>query len=159
MDAERLLNLAREMAAEVTFCVGSTRAENGGISSRILQPMRVGDDWTINIITNRRCRKVREIENTAQLTLLYDNPNRRGYVCFSGPAEIVEDVELKRKVWTAGHDRWNPGGPDNPATVFLRLRPNRIELWSVTENILPEPEGYSAAVLLRDGEDWTVSST
>jgi general stress protein 26 len=159
MDADRLLKLAREMAAEVPFCVGSTTAEDGGTSSRILQPMRICDDWTINIITNRRCRKVREIEKTGHITLLYDNPNRRGYVCFSGPANIVEDVELKRAIWTPGHDRWNPGGPEDPATVFMRLRPNRIELWSVTENILPEPEGYSAAVLLRDGEGWRVTST
>ena len=159
MDADRLLTLAREMAGEVTFCTAATIAEDGGASARIVQPMRIGEDWTINTMTNRRCRKVREIERAGQLTLLYDNPERRGYVCFSGPAEIVEDLELKRAIWSPGHERWNPGGPEDPATVFMRLKPNRIELWSVTENILPEPEGYSAAVLLREPTGWTVTST
>jgi len=76
-----------------------------------------------------------------------------------GRAIIVDDVKLKRKIWQPGHDRSNAGGPDNPATVFAKLMTDRIELCSALHNVLPEPEGYSAAVLVRSAEEWRYSAT
>ncbi len=159
MEIESLLRLARSIVDEVTFCVAVTQAEEGGANARVVQPMRVQDDWTVNIITNRRCRKVREIERTGRLTLLYQHDQRRAYVCLAGRAQIVDDVELKRSTWTPAHDRWNTGGPEDPATVFMRLSTERIELWSAADGVMPEPEGYSAAVLVRHSDGWTKART
>jgi general stress protein 26 len=159
METEDLLALARAIVDEVPFCVAVTGSEEGGANARVVQPMRVQDDWTVNVITNRRCRKVREIERSGRLTLLYQHDQRRGYVCLVGQAEIVEDLELKRSTWTPAHDRWNPGGPEDPATVYMRLRTERIEIWSAADGVTPEPAGYSAAVLLRQPDGWTKTST
>lgn len=159
MDTERLLSLAHSIVEEVTYCVAVTPAEEGGANARVVQPMRAEENWTVNIITNRRCRKGREIDRTGRLTLLYQHDQRHAYVCLVGAARIVEDVELKRSTWTPAHDRWNPGGPENPATVFMRLSTERIELWSAADGVMPEPEGYSATVLLRHSHGWTQTST
>jgi general stress protein 26 len=159
MDTERLLRVARKLVDDTTYCVGATEAEAGGVSARILQPMKVQDDWTINVITNLRCRKVREIERSGRLTLLYQSADGRSYASLSGPAQVVEDRELKRAIWSPAHNRWNPGGPEDPSTVFVRLRTQRIELWSVLESITPEPAGYSAAVLTRDADSWRYETT
>jgi general stress protein 26 len=159
MDVERLLDLARRLTGEVTFCVAATQSENGETNARVVQPRPVADDWIVDVITNRRCRKVREIERTGRLTLLYQQNESGSYVCLVGRAEIVEDLELKRRIWTPAHDRWNKGGPDNPDTVFVRLTTERIELWSAVHSVLPEPEGYSAALLLRDGGEWRYAAS
>ena len=159
MDTQRLLELARKLIGEVTFCVAVTPGENGDISARVVQPRPLGEDWTVNILTNRRCRKVREIERSGHMTLLYQHDQDRSYVCLIGQAEIVEDYELKRSTWTPAHYRWNPGGPDDPATVYIRLRAHRVELWSAVHDVVPEPQGYSAAVLLRERDGWRYSAT
>ena len=159
MDSEPLLNLARKLIGDVTFCVAVTQGTGGGANARIVQPRPLGDDWTVDVLTNRRCRKVREVERTGRLTLLYQHDKDRSYVSLVGPAEIVDDVDFKRSVWTEAHYRWNPGGPEDPATLYLRLMTERIELWSAVHNVMPEPIGYSAAVLIRDGERWRVSTT
>ena len=159
MDVDRLLQLARKLIDDLTFCVAATQGEDGNVSARVIQPMRVQDNWTVNTITNRRCRKVREIEDSGRMTLLYEHDQDKSYVCLVGQAEIVEDLELKRSIWTEGHYRWNPKGPEDPDTVFIRLVTDRIELWSAVHGVLPPPEGYSAAVLLRDGDDWRYSAT
>jgi general stress protein 26 len=159
VDSEPLLNLARKLIGDVTFCVAVTQGTGGDANARIVQPRRLGDDWTVDVLTNRRCRKVREVERTGRLTLLYQHDKDRSYVSLVGPAEIVDDVDFKRSVWTEAHYRWNPGGPEDPATVYLRLMTERIELWSAVHNVMPEPIGYSAAVLIRDGECWRVSTT
>ena len=159
MDVDHLLQLARKLIDELTFCVAATQAEDGGVSARIIQPLPLQDDWTVNAITNRRCRKVREIERTGRMTLLYDHDRDKSYVSLAGRATIVEDVELKRAIWKPGHYRWNPKGPEDPDTVFMRLVTERIEIWSAVHAVLPPPEGYSAAVLLRHGEGWRYSAT
>lgn len=159
MDVDSLLQLARKLIGDVTFCVAATDGEDGSISARVIQPMRLKDDWTVNTITNRRCRKVREIERTGRMTLLYQHDLDKSYVSLMGRAEIVEDLELKRSIWTPAHYRWNPSGPDDPETVFMRLVTDRMELWSAVHKVMPPPEGYSAAVLLRDGEGWRYSAT
>lgn len=159
MDTERLLSLARKLIGELTFCVAVTQGEGGEANARIVQPRPLGDDWSVDVLTNRRCRKVREVERTGRLTLLYQHDQDRSYVSLVGRAEIVDDVAFKRSVWTPAHDRWNPGGPDDPATIYLRLITERIELWSAVHDVMPEPIGYSAALLLRDGEGWRGSAT
>jgi general stress protein 26 len=159
MEMARLLTLARKLIDELTFCVAATQGENGETNARIVQPLPLADDWTVNFLTNRRCRKVREIERTGRMTLLYQHEADRSYVALVGRATIVEDVDLKRMIWQPGYYRWNPGGPDDPATVFARLVTDRIELWSAVHGVLPEPKGYSASVLLRDGEGWRSSAT
>ena len=159
MDTDRLLNLARKLISEVKFCVAVTHGQDGDANARIVQPLPLGEDWTVNLLTNRRCRKVREIERTGRMTLLYEHDQDRSYVCLVGRAAVTEDVALKRSIWTPAHHRWNPGGPDDPATVFARLTTERIELWSAVHDILPEPEGYSAAMLLRDGKGWRYAAS
>lgn len=159
MDTERLLRLARELIGDLTFCVAVTQNEDGESNARVVQPLPVREDWTVDMLTNRRCRKVREIERTGRMTLLYQHDADRSYVALVGNAEIVEDRNLKRAIWKPGHDRWNDGGPENPDTVFARLTPYRIELWSAVHEILPPPEGYSAALLIREGEGWRYAAS
>ncbi|MCL6741425.1 pyridoxamine 5'-phosphate oxidase family protein [Sphingomonas sp. RB56-2] len=159
MEIERLLDLARKLIDELTFCVAVTQAEAGDLNARVVQPLPMRDDWRVDVMTNRRCRKVREIESTGRMTLLYQHDADKSYVTLVGRAEIVEDLELKRAIWQPGHYRWNPGGPEDPATVFARLVPDRIELWSAVHDVMPEPNGYSAAVLVRDGSGWSYSET
>lgn len=159
METEPLLSLARKLIGEATFCVAATQGENGDANARVVQPMPLQDDWTVNVVTNRRCRKVREIERSGRMTLLYQGDDGRSYVCLVGRAIIVEDIELKRAMWKPAHDRWNPGGPEDPATVFARLSTERIELWSAVHGVLPKPEGYSAALLLREDGGWCYSAS
>ena len=159
MDTERLLVLARRLIGELTFCVAVTPGEDGETNARVVQPRPPGEDWTVDVLTNRRCRKVREIERTGKMTLLYQHDADRSYVCLVGHASIEDDRALKRATWSPAHARWNPGGPEDPDTVYARLRPYRIELWSAVHGVTPEPEGYSAAVLVRDGDGWRYAAT
>lgn len=159
MDVDRLLKIARTLVDDLTFCVAATQGEDGDVSARIVQPLPMHEDWTVDTITNRRCRKVREVERSGRMTLLYQLDVDKSYVTLIGRAEVVEDLELKKAIWKPAHYRWNPGGPEDPSTVFLRLRTDRIELWSAAHEVLPLPEGYSAAVLLREGGGWRYFAT
>lgn len=159
MSPEELLQQASELIDAVAFCFAVTTDERGESHARVVQARKPSADWTVDFLTNRRCRKVREIERTGRMTLAYQDDASKGYVSLIGDASIVDDVELKRSRWVPAADRWNPGGPDDPAVVYARLQTQRIELWIAAKNVMPEPVGYSAAVLVRVGTGWRYSST
>ena len=76
-----------------------------------------------------------------------------------GRPVIVDDVALKRAVWGPNSDKWHPGGPEDPNVVIVRLITDRIELWSGGRDVMPEPKGLSAAVLVREGAGWRYDET
>lgn len=65
----------------------------------------------------------------------------------------MADVTLKRTAWGPASDRWFPGGPEDPNVVIVKLITDRIELWSSGHDVMPEPQGLSSAVLVRDERD------
>ena len=136
MHTNKLLLIARETINKVSYCFAITAADNGESNTRIVQPRRLQDDWTVDFLTNRRCRKVKEIELFGKLTLAYQHDPERGYVCLIGRAAIVDDVQLKRSTWSPAADKWNPGGPEDPNVVFVRLTTDRIELWNSARDVL-----------------------
>ena len=65
----------------------------------------------------------------------------------SGRARLDPDPAAKAALWTPGLDEWIPAGPDDPDAVVVRLAPERMEVWSLADGIMPEPRGLRAAVL------------
>ena len=159
MDTNSLLTIARETIDKVPLCVASTAAHNGEVNARVLEPGKLRDDWSVWFVTNRRCRKVVEMERSGSLTLTYQYDPEKAYVTVVGRPVIDDDVALKRRIWGPASARWHPGGPEDPSVVVVKLIVDRIELWNAARDVMPEPKGLSAAVLVREGAGWRYDAT
>jgi len=167
MDVNELLQIARDTIDSVPYCFAITVTQDGEANARLVMPRNLEADWSVDFATTKATRKFREIESSGRLTLAYENDHDRAYVCLVGQPQIIDDIELKRSRWAALTDaerefahRWNPKGPEDPDLLYIRLLTNRIELWSSERRVMPEPVGYSAAVLTRNGgSDWIYSNT
>jgi len=159
MDTAALLAIARETIDKVPFCFAITVGENGAASARVVQTGGLRDDWSVGFMRERYCRKVVEMERAGRLTLAYQYDPEKAYVTLTGRPVIIDDVALKRSVWNPNADRWHRGGPDDPNVVIVRLITDLIEIWSSGRDVMPEPKGFSAAVLERDGLGWRYSTT
>jgi hypothetical protein len=101
MDVYRLLQLARDFA---TASPSQPRLHWPPMAASLPAWF---SRWRLLVTgpsTNCRCRKVREIEATGMLTLLYQADGGTSYVSFSRPTEVIEDQDRKRSSWTPGHD-------------------------------------------------------
>ena len=164
MESEDLLRIAREIVEPLPFCFAVTVAADGTANARVIQPAKPAADWSVRFMTRRRCRKTGEIEQSGHRTLGYLDEPARAHVTLLGPARIIDDVAVKRAAWTPASDTWYPDGPESPDVVIVELATQRIELWSAQHDIMPEPTGFSCAVLEREasedgGEGWRVSTT
>ncbi len=102
------------------------------------------------------------------MTLAYQDDTDRAYVSLVGNVAVKDDIELKRTRWAAHTPearasamRWNPKGPEDPDLLYISLITNRFELWTASRNVMPEPMGYSAAILRRasPSDSWVYSTT
>lgn len=155
----QLLDIARGIVAQVTWCFVITVGEGGEVNARLIQIGALQEDWTVRFMTDRRCRKVAEMERTGRLTLAYQHDPDRAYVTLLGRPTIIHDVEVKRAAWKPETYRFHPGGPEDPNNVLVQLVTDRIELYSAAHGITPFPRGFSAATLTRTEGGWTEGAT
>lgn len=159
LTVDRVLACARETIARVSYCWAVTPDAAGGASARLVQPGALRDDWSVRFLTSRRSRKVREIQASGRLTLGYQYDPEFSYVALVGRGEVLDDRAYKRSVWSPYATRFYPGGPDDPDVAVVHLDTERIEMWSSSRGIAPDPFGLCSAVLTRDGADWRLSTS
>jgi general stress protein 26 len=160
MHTETLLRVAREIIARTPSCMAITVDGNGDANARVVNTGPLSDSWTVRFTTDRRSRKTAEIERSGRLTLAYQCDADKAYVTLIGRATIGEDVAAKIAGWGPLASKWFPGGPTDPNVVHVAFCAERIELWSVSDGVVPDPvRGLWAAALIREGSGWVQSTT
>ena len=132
--------IALEMIKDTKFCVLSSVSINGEISSRIMDPHLPNDDFVIFLVTNPLSRKVSEIKNNPNVTLLFQNES--GYVSLNGEVSFVLDQSKKNIFWK---DSWTPHYYDKKKALVLKVKPKMIEVINQTRNIKGDPINWAPA--------------
>ena len=99
MEVDALLSIAREIVGEVAFAISITNGADGAPGARVVQTSPLRENWTLRFMTDRRSRKVAEIERSDRMTMLYQLDQDGAYVTLVGRATINERVETKRAIW------------------------------------------------------------
>ena len=161
MQTADILAIARETIAKVPLCFVVTVGLGGEPNARVVRPGPLRPDWTIGFMTELYCRKVKEIQAARYFTMAFQHDEEQAYVSLLGRPQLIEDVNIKRAIWSKEADRFHPGGPNDPNVIIVRLNTERIEIYNSARGIQPEPAGLSSVVLVRSGSDWlqSVSST
>jgi len=53
------------------------------------------------------------------------------YVSVSGPAEVVDDRQKIRSLWSETWSAWFPDGPDDPSLVLVRVEGRTADMWDL----------------------------
>lgn len=160
MRIEALLQIAREIIAKVPACMAITIDRNGVANARVVNAKPLSEAWTVRFLTDRRSRKSAEIEQSGRLTLAYQYDAGKAYVSLIGRASICNDVDAKTANWKPESYRWFPGGPADSNVVYVDFIAERIELWSSSHGVEPDPvRGLWAAAIVREGSGWIQSTT
>jgi len=155
VEVSNLLQIAREIIGKVPMCFAITVDQNGEANARVVQTSRLSDEWTIRFMTDRRSRKVEEIEQSGRMTLAYQYDPENQYVSLVGRATIIDDIDVKQAIWRPQSFKWHPGGPTDPNVVLIDFFTDRIELWSSLHSVTPDPtKGLWAAALTREPGGW-----
>jgi len=107
----------------------------------------VEDDLSVWVATNSDSRKVKQIKQNPNICLAFvEQPEGNKSAFVIGHAEIIPDLEQKKRVWKlASFDlfRHFPKGPESPQFCVLKIAVEKIEWWDSWESgtQIYEPSG------------------
>ena len=156
MTPERLLEIAHNTMEAAGFCFLVSQGSSGGANARLMQPFALTPDWVVWCGANPDSRKVEEVCKDERVTLGYAYAVEGAYVTLVGRAEIVTDLDLRRRHWRESFTEFWPEGPEGENYVLIKFVPDRIELMNIAQGVAPEPHGLRPAVLERSDEGWQV---
>ena len=102
-------------------------AANNVPTVRVMSAARVEDDGTIWYASFRSSEKVEQIREQPRVAISAYEDNTT--VEINGTAEIVDDPDLKRRLW---HESWQPyfeNGHDDPDYVLIKITPDSVEVY------------------------------
>lgn len=87
------------------------------------------NSFVIYIGTNTSSSKVAQIKENPKISVYYCDPENFKGVMFGGEVEIVDDMDIKRKIWLDWWTRYYPNGLEDPDYTLLRLHPKNARFY------------------------------
>ena len=136
----KLISAAKEIMQSAKTCALVTIDDKGRPRVRTMDPFTPEDSLIIWFGTNSSSRKVKQIQENPNVTLYYEDVDKKGYVMIHGIASIVNDVAEKEKHWKP---KWKDFYPNYPNDYLLiKVSPNWMEIVSETRGILGNPKTW-----------------
>ena len=95
--------------------------------------------FDIYISTNTSASKIKHIENNPKICVYYCDPITFKGVMFGGEVEIVDDMNIKSKIWLDWWTRYYPKGLEDPDYALLRLKPKTAEFYYKLQKVQFKP--------------------
>lgn len=122
-EIERLVELTQDSR----FCMLTTVDSGGTLVSRPMARQEVDLAAELWFIATRDSRKVSQIQAdpTVSVTVSTDT----SWVSLAGRAEVVDDLEKLRELWSTFAEAWIPDGPEDPNAILIRVDVESAEYW------------------------------
>ncbi len=85
--------------------------------------------FDIYISTNTSSSKTEHIKKNPKVCVYFCDPEDFKGVMFGGEVEVIDDMEVKRKVWLDWWTRYYLKGLDDPDYTLLRLSPKNAKFY------------------------------
>lgn len=122
-DIERLVELTQDSR----FCMLTTVDTDGTLISRPMARQEVDLSVELWFIATRDSRKVGHIQADPRVSVTVSSDT--SWVSLAGQAEVVDDLEKLRELWSTFAEAWIPDGPEDPNAILIRVDVESAEYW------------------------------
>src|SRR5690349_16178865 len=109
-----------ELLKRIDMCMFATVGADGELHAR---PMSNNGDveWDGSswFFAPADGRLAGELRANPQAVTSYQAEGEFSWVVLSGAAEIVDDSDMKHRLWQSSFERWFPNGPDDPNVALI----------------------------------------
>lgn len=85
--------------------------------------------FEVYISTNTSSVKIKHIKENPKICLYFCDPEDIKGIMFSGEAEIITDMKVKKDLWLDNWVKYYSEGLEDPDFTLLRLRPKLAEVY------------------------------
>ena len=111
-----------------------TTEEEGRLVSRPMGSLARPEDGKIYFVSHKGAGVLGEIGGGTSVNLAYANPSKNEYLSIAGTAEVSQDREKLRELWSMWTEAWLPEGPDGEDVVLITVTPGEAKLWDSTRS-------------------------
>ena len=97
------------------------------------------NQFEIYISTNTSSTKISHINKNPKICVYYCDPLSFKGVSFNGEVEIIDDMNIKSKIWLDWWTRYYFEGLEDPDYSLLRLRPKTAEFYYKLQKVQFKP--------------------
>ncbi|MFX1417548.1 MAG: pyridoxamine 5'-phosphate oxidase family protein [Promethearchaeota archaeon] len=97
------------------------------------------NEFDIFISTNTSSTKYKHIQKNPKICVYYCDPEDFKGVMFGGEVEVIDDMDIKRKIWLDWWTRYYPEGLEDPDYLLLRLDPKTAEFYYRLQKVQFKP--------------------
>lgn len=115
----------RELIKDVDTAMLTTVSEEG-LVSRPMKTQEVEFDGDLWFFTKKETTKYEEILHDHDVNVAYAG---KSYVSVRGRAEIVEDLNKKKELWSKAYEQIMQTSYDDPSVVLIKVNAEAAEYW------------------------------
>lgn len=119
-----------ELIKDIQIAMVTTVEPDGTLHTRPLASLAYENDGQLWFFTGIDSAKVDEVMHDVRASVAFSNTGKDAYVAVSGTADVVNDRQRIRELWTPFAKPWFPAGPDDPNLALLRVHAERAEYWT-----------------------------
>lgn len=97
--------------------------------------------FVIYISTNTSSSKIDHIKKNPKISVYFCEPEDFKGVMFGGDAEIVDDIEIKKKIWLDWFTRYYSKGLEDLDYTLFKLNPKNARFYYRLNQVHFQPEG------------------
>ncbi|MDN4492973.1 pyridoxamine 5'-phosphate oxidase family protein [Ureibacillus aquaedulcis] len=115
----------RELIKDIDIAMLTTSTEDG-LVSRPMKTQEVEFDGDLWFFTKKDTDKYEEILHDQDVNVAYVG---KSYVSVRGRAEIVEDLEKKKELWSKAYEKIMQTSYDDPNLILIKVKVDAAEYW------------------------------
>ena len=122
-----------EMIKGITTAVLTTTRPDGTLHSCPMSTHPADDTGVLWFVAHNKSEKVEAVRTNQRVNVAYADHASQRYVSVSGFCELVRDHVLAKALWDPSYASWLPGGPEDLATVLLKVDIQQVEYWDAAK--------------------------
>jgi general stress protein 26 len=115
----------RELIKDVDTAMLTTVTEEG-LVSRPMKTQEIEFDGDLWFFTKKATNKYEEIVHDQDVNVAYAG---KSYVSVRGRAEIVEDLDKKKELWSIAYEKIMQTSYDDPNVILIKVKAEAAEYW------------------------------
>jgi len=129
LENKAALDKLKSLAEEIKICMLATSDTSNNLYGRPMTTMEIEDNGTIWFFTADNTQTAQQAAKQSEVCLNYAHPGRNAYLTVQGKAELVNDKEKMKQLWTPMLKIWFPDGVDDPSIALLKVTPTQAHYW------------------------------
>ncbi|MCM3745074.1 pyridoxamine 5'-phosphate oxidase family protein [Sporosarcina luteola] len=119
------IETVRELIKDVDTAMLTTLSEEG-LVSRPMKTQEVEFDGDLWFFTKKETNKYKEILHEQDVNVAYAG---KSYVSVRGRAEVVEDLNKKKELWSKAYEKIMQTSYNDPTIILIKVKAEAVEYW------------------------------